>query len=64
MKALSFLTLFLLLFPWPFSGAAQDRTHFYNVDTETTLEGRVEEILLEPRYENTANFLVLIVKSI
>ena len=42
---------------------AQQPQHFYNKDTEITLEGRVERIILEPRYEGASKFLILVVRS-
>jgi hypothetical protein len=33
--------------------------HFYDVDKEVRFEGTVREIVLEPRYKDTAPFLVL-----
>jgi hypothetical protein len=56
------ILFFLVIFTW-ISAFAQETTHFYNVDTEIILEGRIEEIMLEPRYENTADFLVFVVKN-
>jgi hypothetical protein len=52
--SLSFLSL---------TGPAQENPHFYNVDTEMSIEGKVEKIILEPRYEDTANFLILIIRN-
>lgn len=47
---------------------AQDRPpspgasgHFYNPDREVRVEGRVDRAVIEPRYENRASFLILIV---
>ncbi len=42
---------------------SQQPAHFYNIDKETKLEGTVEELRLEPRYENTAPFLILLVRQ-
>ena len=36
---------------------------FYNVDTERQVEGTIRELLFEPRYENRASFLVLILEE-
>jgi hypothetical protein len=38
---------------------AQD--HFYSVDTERRVEGTIGELLFEPRYEDRAPFLILVV---
>lgn len=50
------LVLFLI-----FSGLAlgQKTPHFYNVDKEITVEGKIQEITMEPRYKNTAPFLIV-----
>jgi hypothetical protein len=37
----------------------QKNPHFYNVDSEKTIEGTIQEIRMEPRYKDTAPFLVL-----
>ncbi|MBN2408575.1 MAG: hypothetical protein JXE07_02465 [Candidatus Aminicenantes bacterium] len=37
--------------------------HFYNVDTEQQVEGVIREILFEPRYEDRASFLILILEE-
>jgi hypothetical protein len=47
----------LLVLAGPASGQTVD--HFYNVDKEVRFEGMVREIILEPRYEGAAPFLVL-----
>jgi len=41
----------------------QTPPHFYNVDKETRVEGTVEDILMEPRYEARAPFLVVILEE-
>jgi hypothetical protein len=41
---------------------SQDRP-FYNVDTEVRIEATVREIVLEPRYQGAAPFLVLRVRE-
>lgn len=43
--------------------AGQAVGHFYNVDKEVRFEGTVREVVLEPRYEGTAPFLVLRVEE-
>ncbi len=47
------------------AGAAAGQTagHFYNVDKEVRFEGTVREVVLEPRYQGTAPFLVLRVEE-
>jgi len=55
-----FLVLFLI-----FSGPAlsQKTPHFYNVDKEISVEGTIQEITMEPRYKNTAPFLIVKLKD-
>jgi hypothetical protein len=36
---------------------------FYNVDTEKQVEGTIQELLFEPRYEDRASFLILILEE-
>lgn len=40
---------------------SQTRPHFYNVDREVSIEGRVEELKFEARYEGKGYFLILTV---
>lgn len=42
---------------------AQTRPHFYDVDREVTIEGQIEDLRFENRYEGKGNFLVLLVKE-
>lgn len=37
--------------------------HFYNVDRETTIEGQVEDLRFEARYEGKSHFLILMVRD-
>jgi hypothetical protein len=39
------------------------KPHFYNVDREITIEGQVEDLKFESRYEGKGHFLILIVKD-
>ncbi len=41
----------------------QTRPHFYDVDREVTIEGQIEDLRFENRYEGRGNFLVLLVKE-
>jgi hypothetical protein len=43
--------------------AAQTPGHFYNVDKEIQIEAVVRQVLLEPRYQGTAPFLILKVEG-
>ena len=42
---------------------AQTPQHFYNIDSERQVEGTIQEIVMEPRYKNSAPFLVLILEE-
>jgi hypothetical protein len=48
---------------WAAASGAQSVPHFYDVDAETRVEGAVQDIRLEPRYEGTAPFLILDLKE-
>ena len=56
------LLVVVLALTWV-SLSAQQSQHFYNKDTEKTFEARVEKIMMEPRYEGTSKFLILVVKD-
>ncbi len=45
------------------SSFGQDFQHFYNVDKEIRLEGTIQKIIMEPRYKDTAPFLVVILEE-
>ncbi len=36
---------------------------FYNIDTEKRVEGTIREVLFEPRYEDRAPFLILVLEE-
>ncbi|MBN2246902.1 MAG: hypothetical protein JW755_13775 [Candidatus Aminicenantes bacterium] len=40
----------------------QKTEHFYNVDKEIKVQGTIVEIILEPRYQGTAPFLILLLE--
>jgi DNA polymerase III alpha subunit (gram-positive type) len=73
--AYSIFFLLLLLLPIiaqenPVASTAQDQEqavktqpHFYNVDREITVEGQVEDLKFEGRYEGKGHFLILMVKE-
>lgn len=60
-RRFAFLASLALLVAGPAAGQTAGR--FYNVDKEVRFEGTVREIVLEPRYEGTAPFLVLRVEE-
>lgn len=37
----------------------QESKHFYDVDSEKKIEGKIQEIKMEPRYKGSAPFLVI-----
>ena len=41
----------------------QQTQHFYNLDSETTVTGKIEQVIMEPRYKNSSPFLVIILKQ-
>ncbi len=41
---------------------SQESQHFYNVDKEIRIEGTIQKIIMEPRYKNTAPFLVIVLE--
>jgi len=38
---------------------SQKQQHFYDVDKETKIKGKIQKIVMEPRYKNTAPFLIV-----
>lgn len=50
------LAIFLLMIPFSFG---QDAGHFYNVDKEIRIEGKIQRIVMEPRYKDTSPFLIV-----
>jgi hypothetical protein len=55
------LLLFLFLISIPLYG--QKTQPFYNVDKEITVEGTIQEIIMEPRYKDTSPFLVVLLEE-
>ncbi len=45
------------------SGTEQAQPRYYNVDREITVEGQIEDLRFENRYEGRGNFLVLVVRD-
>ncbi len=55
-------------FAWLTAGSAllfsqQPGTHFYNVDREVTISGKVQEVIMEPRHPGSAPFLMVILQE-
>ncbi|MGB9893494.1 MAG: hypothetical protein ACPLRA_03710 [Candidatus Saccharicenans sp.] len=42
---------------------AKSKPHFYNIDREITVEGQIEDLRFESRYEGQGHFLILTVKD-
>jgi hypothetical protein len=54
--------LILSLFVWSTTAvfaSPQSTQHFYNIDSERRVEGTIQEIVMEPRYSDSAPFLIL-----
>ena len=47
----------LLLFS--FFSFGQNKEHFYNVDQEVQIEGKIQKIVMEPRYKDKSPFLIV-----
>lgn len=43
--------------------ASKPQAHFYNVDREVTIEGQVEDLRFDTRYEGKSHFLILMVRD-
>ena len=57
----SFVLFLLLILALPSNLVyAQKQQHFYNLDKEIKVEGTVQEIIMEPRYKDSAPFLIII----
>ena len=47
----------------PLSSHSQETEHFYNVDKEIRIEGKIQRIVMEPRYKNTSPFLIVFLED-
>jgi hypothetical protein len=56
-KADVILLMILLLVSLPSFG--QKTEHFYNVDKEIRIEGKIQKIVMEPRYKHNSPFLIV-----
>jgi hypothetical protein len=43
--------------------AGKEPAHFYNIDTEGQIEGTIRELVFEPRYQDRAAFLILVIEE-
>jgi hypothetical protein len=60
-KADMILITILLLASFPSFG--QKIEHFYNVDKEIRVEGKIQKIAMEPRYKDKSPFLIVILEE-
>jgi hypothetical protein len=56
-KANVFIVMTLLLISLPSLG--QKNEQFYNVDKEIRIEGKIQNIVMEPRYKDNSPFLIV-----
>ena len=56
-KAKGILVMVCLLASLPALG--QKNEHFYNVDKEVSIEGNIQKIAMEPRYDDKSSFLII-----
>ena len=61
-RRLLFFVLLVSIF-WCSFVFGQKSQHFYNVDKEVKVEGTIQKIIMEPRYKNTAPFLIVALKK-
>lgn len=59
MKRASKILGMVILLLTSFSAFGQKTEHFYNVDKEIRIEGKIQKIVMEPRYKDTAPFLIV-----
>lgn len=59
MKAKTSLFILSALLFFSADALGQPNKVFYNIDKEITILGSVKEIIMEPRYKNTAPFLIV-----
>ena len=57
LKEICFMGMALLFFS--LSSFAQENDHFYNVDQEVSIEGKIQQIVMEPRYKDKSPFLIV-----
>jgi hypothetical protein len=51
----------LLFMPIPFFG--QNTESFYNVDKEMRVDGKIQKIVMEPRYKDKSSFLIVFLEE-
>lgn len=63
MKRIVIITFCLISLEIGLPAIRQEKQHFYNVDKEIKVEGTIEKIIMEPRYKDTAPFLIVALKE-
>jgi hypothetical protein len=63
LKQLRILAMACLVVCGVLNAYPQEPKHFYNVDREINISGTVSEIIMEPRYEDKAAFLTVILEE-
>jgi len=63
MRGQAKLSLFFISAIFACFSFGQEPQHFYNVDKEIKVEGTIQKIIMEPRYKNTAPFLILVLEK-
>lgn len=59
MKPKSFAALVVICLFASLPSFGQKKEHFYNVDKEIRIEGKIQQIAMEPRYKNDSPFLII-----
>lgn len=62
MKKTGSIILGIILWMIP-SSFGQETEHFYNVDKEIRIEGKIQRIVMEPRYKDTSPFLIVFLEE-
>jgi len=64
MRRIWIFSLFLIFAgSYIFTSEQKKNEHFYNVDKEIKIQGTISEIILEPRYQGSAPFLILLLEQ-
>jgi hypothetical protein len=64
LRVLGILACLIAAVPGPASQASgRQSAPFYNVDTEKQIEGTIRELVFEPRYQDKAPFLILVIEE-
>ncbi|UCC41330.1 MAG: hypothetical protein JSV96_07880 [Candidatus Aminicenantes bacterium] len=57
------LSIFFIWIIFASLSFGQEPQHFYNVDKEIKVEGKIQKITMEPRYKNTSPFLIIMLEK-